>query len=293
MSGSIYSQASEDFKRIEEAIRFIEENFRLQPSLGQMAQAVNLSKYHFDRLFKRWAGISPVQFMRFMTIEYTKERLSASRSLLESAMDAGMSGTGRLHDLFVTLEGVTPGEFKRQGEGLRITYGFCDSPFGECLLATTERGICYLGFVEAEGRSKALRQLDDAWPGSQRVEHLPSLLPMVDQIFGTENGKAPGPITLQVKGTNFQVNVWKALLTIPEGCVVSYQDIGAQIGHPKAVRAVGNAVALNPVGYLIPCHRVIASTGKFNQYRWGSARKRAMIGREAAVTEVGGLGQPG
>ncbi|WP_319562997.1 methylated-DNA--[protein]-cysteine S-methyltransferase [Marispirochaeta sp.] len=293
MSGSLYSQASADFKRVEEAIRFIEENFKLQPSLEQMARTVHLSKYHFDRLFKRWAGISPIQFMRFMTLQYTKERLSTSRSLMESAMNAGLSGTGRLHDLFVTFEGVTPGEFKRQGDGLRITYGFCDTPFGECLLATTERGICYLGFVGAEGRSTALRELADTWPGSERVEHLASVRLIVEQIFRSDNAKIPEPINLQVKGTNFQINVWKALLTIPEGCVVSYQDIGAQIGHPKAVRAVGNAVAMNPIGYLIPCHRVIASTGKINQYRWGSARKRAMIGREAAVTAIERLNQLG
>jgi AraC family transcriptional regulator of adaptative response/methylated-DNA-[protein]-cysteine methyltransferase len=292
MSGSIYSQASEDFKRVEEAIRFIEGNFKFQPSLEQIARTVHLSKYHFERIFKRWAGISPVQFMRFMTLEYTKERLSTSRSLLESAMDAGMSGTGRLHDLFVTFEGVTPGEFKRGGDGLRITYGFCDSPFGECLIATTERGICYLGFVGPDGQATSLEQLAETWPGSDRVEHLAAVSPTADQIFGAEKAAQSEPIHLQVKGTNFQISVWKALLTIPEGCVASYRDVAAQIGHPKAVRAVGNAVAMNPIGYLIPCHRVIASTGRINRYRWGSSRKKAMIGREAARTGIDCFTQP-
>ncbi len=283
MRTSVYSQECEDFRRIEEAIRFIEGNFQAQPSLDEMAQAANVSKYHFDRLFKRWAGISPIQFLRFMTLEYTKEQLSASGTVLESAMNAGMSGTGRLHDLFVTFEGVTPGEFKRQGYGLRIAYGFFDSPFGECLLATTKRGICHLGFVGSGGRSDALYRLNATWPGSELIEHQPSVRPLVDRIFGANNNEEhQRPFNLHVKGTNFQVNVWRALMTIPEGCVVAYKDIAAHIGHPKAVRAVGKTVAMNPIGYLIPCHRVIASTGKIHHYRWGSARKRAMIGWEAA-----------
>jgi AraC family transcriptional regulator of adaptative response/methylated-DNA-[protein]-cysteine methyltransferase len=281
MSGSLYSQASEDFKRVEEAIRYIEENFTIQPSLDQMARAVHLSKYHFERLFKRWAGISPIQFMRFMTLEYTKERLSDSSSVLEAAMDAGLSGTGRLHDLFVTLEGVTPGDFKRRGAGLKITYGFCESPFGECLLATTRRGICYLGFVESGGRSSALSQLGSTWPDSDLVEDPPLLRPIANEVFRRRRGRPQDPIHLQVRGTNFQLSVWKALLTIPEGCLVSYQDVATHTGHPNAARAVGNAIGTNPIGYLIPCHRVIASTGRIHQYRWGAARKKALIGWEA------------
>jgi AraC family transcriptional regulator of adaptative response/methylated-DNA-[protein]-cysteine methyltransferase len=281
MRGSLYSQASEDFKRVEVAIRYIEENFRIQPTLEQMARAVHLSKYHFERLFKRWAGISPIQFMRFITLEYTKERLSGSSSVLEAAIDAGMSGTGRLHDLFVTFEGVTPGDFKKRGDGLRITYGFCESPFGECLLAATRRGICYLGFVESGGRSSALGQLRGTWPDSDLVEDPLLIRPIADLVFRPRSGKPHEPIHLQVRGTNFQLNVWKALLSIPEGCVVSYRDVAAHIGHPNSARAVGNAVGTNPIGYLIPCHRVIASTGTIHQYRWGSARKKAMIGWEA------------
>ena len=279
-----YSQQSKDFQRIEKAIQFIEENFKYQPTLDQMAQSVHLSKYHFDRLFKRWAGISPIQFMQFMTLDYTKQRLIESKSLLETALDAGLSGTSRLHDLFVTFEAMTPGDFKKQGSGLQISYGACDSPFGECLLATTQRGICYFGFIDSGRRSETLGQLFDTWPGSEFIENPTAVCPMVHDIFRIDHQKSARPFNLQIKGTNFQINVWKALLDIPKGCIVSYQDIASYIGHPKAFRAVANAIAINPVAYLIPCHRVIAKSGKIHQYRWGSLRKKALIGWEAANT---------
>ncbi len=277
-----YSQQSEDYQRIEKAIHFIEENFKSQPTLDQMAQSVHLSKYHFNRLFKRWAGISPIQFMQFMTLDYTKKRLEASKSLLETALDAGLSGTSRLHDLFITFEAMTPGDFKKKGAGLLISYGFCDSPFGECLLARTQRGICYFGFVDSGERSEAFGQLRDTWPGSEFIENPTIVCPIVNDIFRVDRQKNAQPFNLLIKGTNFQINVWKALLSIPKGCVVSYQDIAAHIGHPKAFRAVANAIAINPVAYLIPCHRVIAKSGKTHQYRWGSNRKKAIIGWEAA-----------
>ena len=197
-------------------------------------------------------------------------------------MDAGLSGPSRLHDLFVTFEAMTPGEFKKQGAGLEIFYDFCDSPFGVCLLAVTERGICHLGFVKGDKRSEALNQLFETWPGAVFNESHKPINLIVNDIFRYDPNKKPGPFNLHLKGTNFQVNVWKALLSIPEGWVVSYQDIAAHIGHPKAFRAVANAIAINPVAYLIPCHRVIAKSGKIHQYRWGSARKKALIGWEAA-----------
>jgi AraC family transcriptional regulator of adaptative response/methylated-DNA-[protein]-cysteine methyltransferase len=277
-----YSQQSEDFQRIEKAIKFIEANFKSQPTLDQMAKSVHLSKYHFQRLFKRWAGISPIQFMQFITLDYTKERLIESRSLLDTALDAGLSGPSRLHDLFITFEAMTPGDFKKQGSGLRISYGVCDSPFGECLLATTQRGICYFGFVESGKRSETLGQLFDTWPGSEFIENPTAVCPIVNDIFKIDRQKSAHPFNLQIKGTNFQINVWKALLNIPEGCVVSYQDVASYIGHPKAFRAVANAIAINPVAFLIPCHRVISKSGKIHQYRWGAARKKALIGWEAA-----------
>ena len=277
-----HSQQSEDFKRIEKAIRFIEVNFKSQPSLDQIATSVNFSKYHFDRLFKRWAGISPVQFLQFMTLNYTKQKLAESRSLLETSLDAGLSGPSRLHDLFVTFEAMTPGDFKRQGAGLKISYGFCNSPFGECLLAITERGICHLGFVERDERSETLNQLFQTWPGSEFTENQDRIGSIVKNIFRIDQMQNSRPFNLHLKGTNFQINVWRALLNIPEGWIVSYQDIASYIGHPKAFRAVANAIAINPVAYLIPCHRVIAKSGNINKYRWGSTRKKALIGWEAA-----------
>jgi AraC family transcriptional regulator of adaptative response/methylated-DNA-[protein]-cysteine methyltransferase len=277
-----YSQQSDDYKRIEKAIQYLEANFKSQPTLEKIAESVHLSKYHFDRMFKRWAGISPIQFQQFMTLDYTKQKLADSRSLLDTALDAGLSGPGRLHDLFVTFEAMTPGEFKKQGAGLEIFYGFCESPFGTCLLAITERGICHLGFVKGDKRSEALNQLFETWPGAVFTESHKPINLIANDIFRYDRNKKPGPFNLHLKGTNFQVNVWKALLSIPEGWVVSYQDIASHIGHPKAFRAVANAIAINPVAYLIPCHRVIAKSGKIHQYRWGSARKKALIGWEAA-----------
>ena len=277
-----YSQQSEDFQRIEKAIQFIEANFKSQPSLDQMAKSVHLSKYHFQRLFKRWAGISPIQFMQFITLDYTKERLIESKNLLETALDAGLSGPSRLHDLFITFDAMTPGDFKKQGSGLQISYGVCDSPLGECLLATTQRGICFFGFVESGERSETLGQLFDTWPGSEFIENPTAVCPIVNDIFKIDRKKSVHPFNLQIKGTNFQINVWRALLNIPMGCIVSYQDVASYIGHPKAFRAVANAIAVNPVAYLIPCHRVIAKSGKIHRYRWGAARKKALIGWETA-----------
>ena len=283
------TQPAEDYQRIERAIRFIEAHFKSQPSLEQIAQSIHLSKFHFDRLFKRWAGISPIQFLQFMTLDYAKQRLSESRSLLDTAWDAGLSGPGRLHDLFVTFEAVTPGEFKKQAAGLHITYGFHPTPFGDCLLAATERGICHLSFVAGEDRSIALDPLRHAWPQATFAERPKHTGPLAKRLFDPAEKKAARPFHLYVRGTNFQISVWKALVSIPAGWLVSYQDVASHIGRPQAFRAVANAVAINPVAYLIPCHRVITGSGRFHKYRWGSARKKALIGWEAAQT---GADQP-
>ena len=283
MSGG-YSQESEDYHRIEKAIQFIEENFKSQPHLEQIAESIHLSKYHFDRLFKRWAGISPIQFVQFLTLGYTKQWLKESRSILEASWDAGLSGPGRLHDLFVNFDAMTPGEFKTQGEGLDISFSFYDSPFGACLLAVTKRGICHLGFFEGKDQSEALDQMYETWPGALFTERTEQIRPIVERIFRKGDSGNPRSFNLLVKGTNFQINVWKALLSIPEGCVVSYRDVASQLGNSKTYRAVANAVAMNPIALLIPCHRVISNSGEIHNYRWGSARKKALIGWEAART---------
>lgn len=278
-----FSQQADDYRRIERAIRFLEENFRFRPSLERIAQSIHLSPYHFDRLFKRWAGIPPVRFLQFLTLEYTKGVLAESRSLLDASLDAGLSGPGRLHDLFVTFEAMTPGEYKRQGAGLKIEYGFHPTPFGECLIAATERGICHLSFVDGDDRPAALAGLRQTWPESRFVENTAGTGPFVRRIFRPENAPTDRPFHLLLRGTNFQVNVWKALLTIPPGRLVCYEDMAACIGQPRAVRAAARAIAVNPIGYLIPCHRVIAKSGRFHRYGGGIARKMAIIGREAAA----------
>ena len=277
-----FSQHSEDYQRIERAIRFVEANFKSQPSLDEIAESAHLSKYHFQRLFKRWAGISPVQFLQFLTLEYAKEKLSESRSLLDTSLEAGLSGPSRLHDLFLTFVAMTPGEFKQLGAGLKIEYGFHPTPFGECLLATTDRGICHLGFLNGDDQSTALNKLQQNWPGANFDENQTNTGLIVKRIFIPAHTGESRPFNLLLKGTNFQVNVWKALLTIPRGNMVSYQDVADYVGQPKAFRAVAGAIAVNPVANLIPCHRVIAKSGQIRGYRWGTARKRAILGWEAA-----------
>ena len=276
------TQQSNDYQRVEEAIRYLEANFRQRPNLDEMAGSVHLSKYHFQRLFKRWAGISPTQFLHFLGVEYAKERLQESTSVLDAALDAGLSGPGRLHDLFVTFEAITPGEYKRQGAGLTIAYGFHDTPFGQCLLATTERGICALYFVPGDDRATVLEQLADAWPQARLAEDRSQTQPLVDRVFSPVVTDQRRPFHLLLKGTNFQVKVWQALLAIPPGALASYQEVAAYIDEPNGARAVGGAVAKNPVAYLIPCHRVINKTGRIHRYRWGATRKRAMVGWEAS-----------
>lgn len=277
-----FSQESRDFIRIEQAIQFIESHVTVQPSLDRIAESVQLSRYHFDRLFKRWAGITPIQFLHFLTLEYTKQKLRESSSILDASLDAGLSGPGRLHDLFVTFDAVTPGDYKKKGCGLTISYGICHTPFGECLLAATRRGICYLGFLSPENQADALKQLRNTWPGAEFVEDETHACAIVRRIFADRGRTADAPFHLHLIGTNFQINVWKALLTIPEGALVSYQDVASCIGNPKAFRAAAHAIALNPVAYLIPCHRVITKSGSIHNYRWGTARKKMLIGWEAS-----------
>jgi len=281
-----YSQQANDYQRIEQAIRFLEANYHTQPSLDEIASSVHLSKYHFQRLFKRWAGISPTQFLQYLTIEYAKQRLQESQSVLDAALDAGLSSPSRLHDLFVSFEAVTPGEYRQQGSGLDITYGFHDSPFGTCLVATTQRGICGLQFVEHHDSALVLQALHDRWPQARFAEKPDETQPLVDRVFAPVPADQSRPFHLLLKGTNFQVNVWQALLNIPRGGLASYGTVATYLGKPSASRAVASAIAHNPIGYLIPCHRVISSTGKIHGYQWGATRKKALLGWEASRRQV-------
>ncbi len=276
----------EDYSRIERAILFLEENYHRQPELREVAQSVHLSEFHFQRLFRRWAGISPKRFIQFLTLEHAKKLLGGSHSVLDATYDAGLSSPGRLHDLFVNLEAMTPGEFKAKGAGLGISYGFHPSPFGECLLSVTERGICGLGFIAAGGRAKTLRDFQSRWPEARWEENTRLTKPYISRIFGVEERNGNRPITLVVQGTNFQIKVWEALLKIPMGSVVPYEDLAITVCSARAARAVGGAVGKNPIAFLIPCHRVIRKAGGIGGYHWGAARKRAMLAWEAARTET-------
>lgn len=282
----------DDYRRIAAAIAYLEIHHRLRPSLDEVAAQVGLSKYHFSRLFKRWAGITPMQFAQFLTVEFSKAQLHSSRNLLDTAYEAGLSGPGRLHDLFVSFEAMTPGEYKRQGEDLVIHYGLHPSPFGTCLLGITARGICHLGFVEADEENTAIRAMQDRWPKARFVRDPAHTAGFAAAIFTAGTGGAPQPFHLLVKGTNFQVNVWKGLLAIPPGSRICYQDFAALLGLPGAHRAVASAIGANPLGYLIPCHRVIAKSGKISDYRWGRLRKSALLCWEAAsVREQPAVGE--
>lgn len=283
MEGNRRRQLARDYARIERAIGFIERNLRDQPSLDDIARSVGLSPYHFHRLFTRWAGVSPKLFLRALTVAHAKQVLAGSMSVLEATFEVGLSGPGRLHDLFVTLEAVTPGQFKGWGGGLVIRYGFHHGIFGAFLVAATERGICGLSFVLEDGADAALDGLAARWPEAL-FEPDPKFTGLLCADVLTEApSDAPQPLRLWCRGTNFQIRVWQALLAIPPGKLASYSDIALRVGAPAAARAVGNAVAQNPIAGLIPCHRVIRASGVMaGNYRWGSARKQAMLGWEAA-----------
>ncbi len=278
------AQNARDYARIEAAILYLEEHFRDQPRLDEMSRQAGLDPHHFQRLFRRWAGISPKRFGQFLTLDYARAQLEASASILDAAYDAGLSGPSRLHDLFVTYEAMSPGTFKRGGAGVDIAWGVHPSPFGPCFVGRTERGICALGFAagDADGDIQAVRaEFERRWPAARFHEDAHATAPVAARIF---QARAAGgdAVRLALCGTNFQLKVWEALLRIPPGRITSYQALAQALGLPRSARAVGGAVAANPVSYLIPCHRVIRRTGRFSNYEWGPARKRAMLGWEAA-----------
>jgi AraC family transcriptional regulator of adaptative response/methylated-DNA-[protein]-cysteine methyltransferase len=273
-----------DYRRVEQAIRFLAEDFQNQPPLDAVAARVGLSPFHFQRLFRHWAGVSPKRFVQYLTAEHAKTLLQRSASLLDAAWGAGLSGPGRLHDLVVAVEAVTPGELKRGGAGLEIRFGFHATPFGECLVAVTSRGVCALSFVAGDDRAAAERELRNAWPQAALVEDSEASAPVVMSVFA-RRGPAERRLRLLLKGTNLQLKVWSALLRLPEGTAVTYADVARAVGQPRATRAVGTALGRNPIGVLIPCHRVLRSTGAFGGYRWGEARKRALLAWESARTE--------
>ena len=269
-----------DYERIKKAIEFIQSNFQQQPDLDAVAKEVYLSPFHFQRLFKDWAGVSPKKFLQYISLQHAKKLLH-QHTVSDAAYETGLSGSSRLHDLFISIEGMTPGEYKNGGEQLQINYSFAETPFGNIIVASTTKGICHLAFADDE--KEALQQLQLQFPNAKFRQVVDTIQQNALFIF-TQDWKDLSKIKLHLKGTPFQIKVWEALLKIPMGDVSTYSGIANTINNPNASRAVGTAIGDNPVAFLIPCHRVIRSTGDFGQYHWGSIRKTAMIGWEAAKT---------
>jgi AraC family transcriptional regulator of adaptative response/methylated-DNA-[protein]-cysteine methyltransferase len=265
---------SRDFRRIARAIRFIDAHYREQPRLAAIAAATGLSEFHFNRLFRRWAGVTPRQYLAFITARAARGVLDGETSVLEAAYAVGLSGPGRLHDLLVTLDAVTPGELKARGAGLEIRYGFSRTPFGTALIARTARGVCHLGFEDRSERA-ALAELAARWERARLTRSDEEAERTALEIFGA--GRAGAPLRLAVRGTNFQLKVWQALLEVGADGPTTYRAVAEAAGVPGAERAVGNAVGANPVAWLIPCHNVLRADGSLGGYRWGEERKRAML----------------
>ncbi len=271
-------QKNIDYDRVAKAIDFIRANFKTQPTLDEVAAHVHLSPYHFQKLFTDWAGVSPKKFLQYITIEYAKSMLNEKQpSLFDAAMDSGLSSTSRLHDLFVNIEGMTPGEYKNGGKGLTIKYSIYDTPFGKIIVASTSKGVCYMGFTNTNDVVDLVRR----FPNSEIVQQSDEMHQHALAVF-TQNWSELKKVKLHLKGTPFQIKVWNALVNIPLGQLTTYGDLATEIGSPKASRAVGTAVGSNPIAFLIPCHRVIRSSGVIGDYMWGSTRKTALIGWEAS-----------
>lgn len=270
-----------DYERIRDAIRFLEANAERQPDLEELAAHLELSPSYCQRVFTRWAGVSPKRFLQFLTVEHAKSLLRRSASVLDTSFEVGLSGPGRLHDLFVATEAVTPGEYKQFGAGLEVRWGIHPSPFGDCLVAETERGICHLSFGDGDLAPNRERLAHD-WHRSKLVRDQEGTSETARRAFESAEPAAP---RLILKGTNFQIRVWRALLEIPPGTLLSYGDLAARLGRPSATRAVASAVGANPVAYLVPCHRVLRNSGAMGGYAWGTERKRALIAWEAAHTD--------
>ncbi|MBI4757079.1 MAG: methylated-DNA--[protein]-cysteine S-methyltransferase [Betaproteobacteria bacterium] len=273
-------EPAHDYTRVATMIAWLRQHAAQRPSLADLARQAGVSEFHVQRLFTRWAGVSPKRFLQTLALEDIRRRLADSRNVLELADDAGLSGAGRLHDLVVTLEAVSPGELRSGGAGVEMAYGFHDTPFGQCLLAQTARGVCALRF--GDGREEQVGALGADWPGAGLVRDDGATAGTAARIFGPLQRGRRAPLALLVRGTNFQIQVWRALLRIPFGALTTYGAVAQAIGHPRAARAVGSAVGANPVAWLIPCHRVLRESGALGGYRWGETRKAALLGWEAA-----------
>jgi len=279
-----------DYAVVEKALRFLEENHLRQPSLEELSQTVGLSPFHLQRTFTRWAGVSPKRFLQFLTVEHAKNLLLESEPILAAAFESGLSGPARLHDLFITTEGVTPGEYKSRGLTVEIAYGVHSTPFGPALLGKTSRGLCHLSFLPSstpDSAFDAVSTLREHWPRARVLEAPDKTEEMARRIFSLDPYSTPKrPLALLLRGTNFQIKVWNALLRVPPGAVITYGRLASELGAPKSARAVGSAVSRNPIAYLIPCHRVIRGMGLFGEYRWDPLRKKAILAWEASKKDL-------
>lgn len=284
------NKASKDYEAVRKAIVFLSENWADQPDLDTLAGEMTLSPAHCQKLFKRWCGLSPKEFLQAITLDHARGLLQSSNSVLDCAYDVGLSGSGRLHDLFIDHEAMTPGDYKRRGEGIDIFYGFHPSSFGDTLLLATDRGVAGLAFVNediGQTRADALMDMMRRWPQANFKEAPKQTAPLIKRIFDSIEWLPEQPVRLVLIGTDFEVRVWEALLKIPMGRAVSYTDIAQHIGKPTASRAVGSAVGRNPISFVVPCHRVLRTDGSLGGYHWGLTRKRAMIGWEAGRVSAG------
>ncbi len=279
-----------DYERVANVIRFLDRHHTEQPDLHQLASAAGLSPFHFHRLFSAWAGVTPKDFLQCLTLEHVKHLLRNGDNVFDAALNAGLSGPGRLHDLCVTLEAASPGEMKNGGAGMQIEYGFAETPFGQALIAETKRGICHLSFVDGPGRNSARNLLTSQWPNAKLNRNDARIAELSAKIFTQIRDRASRP-TLRafVRGTPFQLRVWRALLRVPSGSLTTYGRLAQAIGQSQAARAVGSAVGANPIAFIIPCHRVIRETGALGNYHWDPIRKRAIVGWELlSPNSIGG-----
>ncbi|BEV45609.1 bifunctional helix-turn-helix domain-containing protein/methylated-DNA--[protein]-cysteine S-methyltransferase [Afipia carboxidovorans] len=278
--------ALRDYEIVHRAIAFISEHWRGQPTIEEMAEAVSVTPDELHHLFRRWAGLSPKAFMQAVTLDNAKRLLRGSASLLDVAYDSGLSGPSRLHDLFVTHEAMSPGEWKKGGAGLTLRYGFHPSPFGVAVVIVTERGLAGLAFADTGGEIEALRDMQTRWPLATYVEDSAGTAAVTRRIFDSTQWRSEHPLRVVLIGTDFEIRVWETLLKIPMGKATTYSDVALTINAPKASRAVGGAVGRNPISFVVPCHRVLGKGGAITGYHWGLTRKRAMLGWETAQTET-------
>ncbi len=277
-----FDSAASDYEIVQRAIAYVTEHFRDQPEVETIARAAGIDARTLTELFRRWCGLSPKAFLQSVTLDYARRVLRESPNILEASYEVGLSGPGRLHDLFVAHEAMSPGEWKTGGEGLTVYYGFHPSPFGFALVMTTGRGLCGLAFADRGGEKAALEDMRGRWPNARYAEDSARTAVHAQRIFDAKLWKPDTPLRVVLIGTDFEIRVWETLLSIPMGGATTYSDIAKKLGNPKASRAVGAAVGKNPVSFVVPCHRVLGKSGKLTGYHWGLTRKRAMLGWEAA-----------